>query len=377
MARDANDSSLPPVSVPMLDLNAEHAPIAAQLRDAVDRVFETSDFVVGTAVDRFEREFAEYCGTAEAVAVSNGTTALHLALRCCDLAPGDEVITVSMSFIATAWPILYEGARPVFVDIDPRRFTMDPEALARAITPRTRAIIVVHLYGQCADMDPILEIAESRGLTVIEDSAQAAGALYKGRRAGSMGTFGCFSFYPSKNLGAAGDGGAVTTASSEMAARLRRLRSHGQQERYWSTEIGYNYRLDSLQCAVLSVKLKYVDAWIAQRRRVAAIYDRELAGTELELPTPQSDGVHAYHQYVVKDRDRNALMRDLRQRGIASAVHYPNPIHRQPPFADAGRGLDLPVTEDVARRCLSLPMYPELSDRQIAQVIAALRGLRA
>ncbi|MDX2222409.1 MAG: DegT/DnrJ/EryC1/StrS family aminotransferase [Rhodospirillaceae bacterium] len=364
------------IVVPMLDLKAEHEPLAPQLRAAVDRVFETADFVNGAPVDRFESEFAAYCGTAEAVAVSNGTTALHLALRCCDLALGDEVITVSMSFIATAWPILYEGARAVFVDIDPKRFTMDPEALARAITPRTRAIIVVHLYGQCADMDPILEIARARGIAVIEDSAQAAGAVYKGRRAGSMGTFGCFSFYPSKNLGGAGDGGAVTTSSREMAARLRRLRSHAQQERYWSTELGYNYRLDSLQCAILSVKLPHVDGWIAQRRKIAALYDRELSGCGFELPTGQADGTHAYHLYVIKDQDRAGLMKSLQERGIASSVHYPNPIHRQPPFADMARGADLPVTDDVARRCLSLPMYPELSDRQAAHVVAAVRALR-
>jgi dTDP-4-amino-4,6-dideoxygalactose transaminase len=366
-------NSLPTIKVPMLDLKTEHAPIEAELRGAVDDVFASCDFVLGKAVDRFEREFADYCGATEAVAVSNGTTALHLALRCCDLKPGDEVITVSMSFIATAWPILYVGASPVFVDIDPRRYTMDPEALAHAITPRTRAIIVVHLYGQCADMDPILEVAKAHGVPVIEDAAQAVGAHYKGRRAGSMGSFGCFSFYPSKNLGGAGDGGAVTTSSQEMAARLRRLRNHAQFERYWSDELGYNYRLDSLQCAVLSVKLRRVEHWIAQRRRIAAIYNRELGDTSLTLPSAAPDGGHSYHLYVVKHADRDRLQEMLRLQGVQSGVHYPNPIHRQPPFDNPARHWELPVTEELATHCLSLPLYPELTDAQIATVVGAVR----
>jgi dTDP-4-amino-4,6-dideoxygalactose transaminase len=360
----------------MLDLRGEHAPIAADLRRAVDAVFASSDFVLGPAVEQFEREFAGYCSTAEAVAVSNGTTALHLALRCCDLKPGDEVVTVSMSFIATAWPILYEGARPVFVDIDPHRYTMDPDRLARAITPRTRAIVVVHLYGQCADMDPILEIARSRRIAVIEDAAQAVGASYKGRPAGSMGDFGCFSFYPSKNLGGAGDGGAVTTACRETAARLRRLRNHGQRERYWSDELGFNYRLDALQCAVLSVKLPRVDGLVARRRRIAAIYDSELAATAIDLPRACDDGLHSYHLYVIQDDNRDDLLRALRARGIQSAVHYPNPVHRQPPFAHAGGDRDLPVTEELARRCLSLPLHPGLSTAQVDAVVKAIREVR-
>ncbi|TMG79491.1 MAG: DegT/DnrJ/EryC1/StrS family aminotransferase [Betaproteobacteria bacterium] len=365
-----------PTRVPMLDLKAQHGPIEAELRAAVERIFASSEFVLGKALNLFEEEFAAFCGTADAVAVSSGTSALHLALRCCEIQPGDEVITVSMSFIATAWPMLYEGARPVFVDIDSKRYTMDPEALARAITPRTRAIIVVHLYGQCADMDPILEIAKGHDIPVIEDAAQAVGALYKGRRAGSMGSFGCFSFYPSKNLGGAGDGGAVTTQSPKMAARLRRLRNHAQLESYWSDEIGYNYRLDSIQCAVLSVKLPRVDRWVEQRRRVAEIYDRELKAASIALPHASSDGIHAYHLYVIKDARRDQLRRALSARGVQSAIHYPNPIHRQPPYRDSQHHWNLPVTEELALHCLSLPLYPELSDAQIEAVIQSVLDAR-
>lgn len=373
MAQESSGAAA--VQVPMLDLKAEHEPIKEQLRQAIDGVLDSSDFVLGEAVSRFEQEFARYCGVKDAVAVSNGTTALHAALRCCDVRPGDDVVTVSMSFIATAWPILYEGARPVFVDIDPERYTMDPKALERAITKKTRAIIVVHLYGQCADMDPILEIAKSRGIPVIEDACQAVGALYKGRRAGAMGTFGCFSFYPSKNLGGIGDGGAVTTSSAEMAKRLRELRNHAQVERYRSEELGFNYRLDSISCAALSVKLPHVDAWIDQRRAVAATYASQLAGTSLRLPEAASDGKHSYHLYVGRHASREKLQAFLKSRGVQSAVHYPTPIHRQGPFR--GEAWDLPVTDELTKTCVSLPMYPELTPEQVKRVVNAVRDFQA
>ena len=366
-----------PPAVPHLDLRPQTAAIRAELRAAMDRVIDDTAFILGPAVTEFERDLAAYCGAAECVGLNTGTSALHLAMQCVGVGEGDEVVVPAMSFIATAWPVLYLRARPVFVDIDPRRCTLDPARLAAAITPRTKAIVPVHLYGQCADMDPILEIAAARGIPVIEDCAQAVGAEYRGRRAGAMGRVGCFSFYPSKNLGGFGEGGAITTDDPGIAERARRLRDHAQTARYAHEEMGYNYRMDGLQGAVLGVKLKHLEGWNGRRRAVAAAYDAGLAATAVTPPAPCPDGRHIYHLYVIRDRDRDGLREALAARGIGTALHYPIPIHMQKPFAGFGVGPGaLPATEELARTCVSLPMYPELTDAQVAQVIAALRELR-
>lgn len=359
--------------VPFLDLKAQIQPIRDEIWRELELVVDRTAFASGPAAAAFEEDFAAYSGVRECVALNSGTSALHVAMRCLDIGPGDEVITVSMSFVATAWPILYLGARPVFVDIDPERFTLDPSRLEAALTPRTRAIVPVHLYGQCADMDPILELAKERGIPVIEDAAQAAGAKYKGRRAGSMGTIGCFSFYPGKNLGAWGEGGAITTDSLEIAERARRLRDHGQSQKHLHDEVGYNYRMDGLQGAVLRVKLRYLDEWNDRRRQVARLYDSILQTAPIRTPKACPDGEHIYHLYVIRSREREALREGLQERGIQTGLHYPKPIHTQEPFvALACRPGDLPVSEALGRQCLSLPIFPELSEVQIRRVAEAL-----
>jgi len=361
--------------VPFIDLKPHIALIRDEIHEALDQVLDSCGFANGPAVARFEEEFAQFCGASDCVAVNSGTSALHLAMQCLDVGPGDEVITVSMSFIATAWPILYLGAKPVFVDIDRDRYTLDPRLLESVITPRTKAIVPVHLYGQCADMDPILEIANSHGIPVIEDCAQSHGAEYKGRRAGTMGAVGCFSFYPSKNLGAYGEGGGLTTSNPAIADHARRLRDHGQDNRYSHMELGYNYRMDGFQGAVLSVKLKYLESWTEKRRALAAEYARLLAQCRVTAPKTYPDTKHAHHLYVIRDTNREALQVELHNRNVMTAVHYPTPIHFQKPFEVAGdKPGDLPVTEEVASTCLSLPMYPELSREQVQQVVDAIRA---
>ncbi|MBD3366832.1 MAG: aminotransferase class V-fold PLP-dependent enzyme [Candidatus Eisenbacteria bacterium] len=348
-----------------------------EIRAAIDSVLEDSGFSNGPAVRRFEEEFAEYCGVGECAGTSSGTSALHLAMLGVGVEPGDEVVCVSMSFVATAWPVLYIGARAVFVDIDPESYTVDPDALERAVTDRTKAIVLVHLYGQCADMDRVLEIAGRRGIPVIEDCAHTPGADYKGRRAGSMGTVGCFSFYPTKNLAALGEAGAVTTDDPEVAERMRTIRDHGQTTRYLHELVGYNYRMDGLQGAVLSAKLRHLDRWNDARRAVAARYTERLKDTSLALPREVTEGKHVYHLYVVRDDRRDELAQSLDARGVATSFHYPIPIHLQPTFKDMGytEG-DLPVTEELARTCLSLPLYPELTSEQVDHVVKAVLAER-
>ena len=361
--------------VPFFDLKQQLESIRPAIRAALDRVLDDGGYTNGPAVEAFERGFAAYCGVPHCVAVNNGTSALQLALDCFDVGPGDEVITVSMSFIASAWPILYARAKPVLVDVDRERFTMDPRALESAITPRTRAIIVVHLYGQMADMDPILALAAARGIPVIEDCAQAHGAEHRGRRAGSLGTLGCFSFYPSKNLGTYGEGGAVTTRDAALAERCRRVRNHGQEDKYRHTAIGYNFRMSSFQGAVLGVKLAHLEEWTARRNTLARAYDQALAGAPVHAPAPCPDGRHAYHLYVARHPRRDALRDALANAGVGTAVHYPTPIHLQPVFE--GRGFpagSLPVTEEIARTCVSLPLYPEMPDAHVERVAEAIRS---
>ncbi len=363
----------PATRVPFFDLRRQMQAIRPDIDRALAGVLEDGGFTNGPAVAAFEEQFAAYCGVPHCIAVNNGTSALQLALGCFEIGPGDEVITVSMSFIATAWPILYMGATPVFVDVSPDRFTMDPGALARAITPRTRAIIVVHLYGQMAEMDPILALAKEHDIPVIEDCAQAQGAESRGRRAGSLGTLGCFSFYPSKNLGAYGEGGAVTTRDPGLAERCRRVRNHGQNERYLHTEVGHNFRMNSFQGAILSVKLKHLEEWTARRNELAREYDRTLPGVAVIAPTPCPDGRHVYHQYVIRHPRRDALRASLLEAGVETAVHYPLPIHLQPVMERYGyRPGSLPVTESIARDCISLPLYPEMPDGDVECVVEAL-----
>lgn len=359
--------------VPIIDLRAQIASMEGEIRAAIDSVLQDVGFSNGPATRRFEEEFAAYCGVRECVGVGSGTSALHLAMSVLGIGPGDEVVTVSMSFIATAWPILYLGARAVFVDVRPDSYTMDPDGLEAAVTPRTKAIVLVHLYGQCADMDPILDVATRHGVPVVEDCSHAPGGEYKGRRAGSMGTIGCFSFYPTKNLGAFGEAGAVTTEDAELARRVRALRNHGQTRQYVHDCVGYNERMDGIQGAILSAKLKHLDSWNERRRAIAAEYGRRLARSRVTLPREVTEGKHVFHLYVIRDERRDALAEALQARGVATSFHYPIPIHLQAPFQDMGFGEgDLPVTEELARTCLSLPLYPELTEREIDHVVAAV-----
>ena len=362
-------------SVPFLDLKAQFATIEGEIRAALDDVLANTAFALGPAVKRFETAFAEYCHTQHCVALNSGTSALHLAMACLEIGPGDEVIMPSMSFIATAWPVLYVGARPVFVDVDPRRCTLDPDRFEAAITERTKAVIPVHLYGQCADMDPILRIAASHGVAVVEDAAQAHGATYKGSRAGSMGKLACFSFYPGKNLGAYGEGGALVTNDAALAERARMLRDHGQKAKFVHDYVGYNYRMDGFQGAVRGVKLNHIDAWNTGRRRAAARYDELLANVPVTIPAPCPDGEHVYHVYALRHPERDTLRAKLQEAGIGTNMHYPIPIHLQRPFEKFGcKEGDLPVTEEIARTELSLPMYAELTDPLIERVVEVIRA---
>ena len=360
--------------VPFLDLKAQYAAIAGEIRVALDDVLQNTAFVLGPAVQKFEAAFAEYCGAGQCVGLNSGTSALHVALLCLDIGPGDEVIVPAMSFIATAWPVLYVGAKPVFVDVDPRRYTLDPTRLAAAITKKTKAIIPVHLYGQCADMDPILALAGQHKIPVIEDAAQSHGATYKGRRAGSMGQMACFSFYPGKNLGAYGEGGALVTNEAALADIARQVRDHGQKTRYVHERLGFNYRMDGFQGAVLGVKLQHLHRWNAGRRQAAARYDQLLAGSGAKLPAPCPDGDHVYHIYALRCEKRDDVQNQLKQMNIGTNLHYPIPIHLQRPFAACGhKPGDFPVAEELGRTELSLPMYAELTEAQIQRVAQAVR----
>jgi dTDP-4-amino-4,6-dideoxygalactose transaminase len=361
------------MKVPFVDLKALHSEIKDDLREVFDRVLDNSTFVLGPEVQRFEQEFATYCGTEHCVALNTGTAAIHLALAALNISPGDEVITVPHTFIATAEAITAVGAKPVFIDIDPVSFTMDPALLEAAITSKTRAIIPVDLYGQVADMDPILEIADRHGIPVVEDACQAHGAEYKGRRAGSFGTAGCFSFYPGKNLGACGEGGAVTTNNAELAQRIRLWRDHGSSKRYEHVFPGLNMRMEGIQGGILSVKLKYLDRWNDQRREAAARYNSALNHTDIEIPTEMDYGRHVYHLYVIQSDNRDALRQQLTAAGIETGLHYPTPLHLQEAYRFLGyKNGDFPVTEKVKDRILSLPMYPGIHSEAVERVTAEL-----
>jgi dTDP-4-amino-4,6-dideoxygalactose transaminase len=362
------------MKIPFVDLQAQHRAIKDQVEAALSGVIGQGDFILGRAVTEFEQAFADYCQAGYAVGVDSGYSALKLALLAYNVGPGDEVITAANTFIATALAISNCGAKPVFVDIDPDTYNIDPEQIEAAITPRTRAIIPVHLYGQPADMDPIVGIARRHNLLLIEDAAQAVGARYKGRRIGSIGHAAGFSFYPSKNLGAFGDAGAVVTNDSAVADKVRLLRNVGQRVKYHHEVKGFNHRMDSIQAAVLRVKLPHLDGWNAARQQAAATYARFLAGLPVVTPAAPDEVEHIYHLYVVRLENRQELQDCLYDAGVATGLHYPLPIHLQPAYQELGykRG-DFPVTEAYAETILSLPMFPEITDKSVAYIANLIR----
>lgn len=362
------------MKVPFLNLKAHHAHLRREFTAAIEEVIDASAFAGGPFVTRFEEDFSRFCGVEHAVGVGSGTDALWLALLAHGIGPGDEVITVPMTFIATAEAISRTGATPVFVDIDESTYTLDPQGLERAVTPRTKAILPVHLFGQMADMEPILTFAGQHGLQVIEDAAQAHGATYQRRRAGSLGVAGCFSFYPGKNLGAFGEAGAVTTSDVELANRMRMFRDHGQSRKYQHSVVGWNCRMDGIQSAVLRVKLRELDANNAKRREIATRYSEAFAGIpDIIRPVCDLKGIPVHHLYVVRVPDRDGLMRSLAEKGIGTAIHYPIPVHLQAAYAPLGLGPgSFPVSERCAEEFVSLPMYPELTPAQVNSVVDAV-----
>jgi len=361
-------------SIPQFDLSDQYAAVGAEIRTAIERVLSSQQFVLGREGAAFEEEIAVLCGVAHGVGVASGTDALILALCACGVRAGDEVLLPTYTFVATGSAVSALGAKPVFVDIRPETYNLDPSELERRVTSRTRAIIAVHLYGLAADMDPILAFAKSRKLPLIEDCAQAIGALYKSRRAGSFGDAACFSFYPTKNLGAYGDAGMVVSNSAELAAHLGTLRNHGQTAKYRSSEPGWNSRLDEMQAAVLRVKLRHLAEWQGTRRSHAAEYTRLLQQVPGIMPPHEPEGLeHVYHQYTIRTEQRDALQRHLAARRIGTTVYYPYPLHLQPLYAHVGhRAGDFPHAERAAQEVLSLPMYPELRKDQIAHVVEAI-----
>jgi dTDP-4-amino-4,6-dideoxygalactose transaminase len=362
--------------VPQLDLAAQYAAIGGEIREAVDRVLASQHFVLGREGAALEQEIAQLSGAQHGVALASGTDALILALRACGVHSGDEVILPPFTFVATGSAVSALGAKPVFADIDQRTYNLDPAELERRVTSRTRAILVVHLYGLAADMDPIVTFARERKLPVIEDNAQAIGASYHGRPTGSLGDIGCLSFYPTKNLGAYGDAGMVVTKSAELAARIRTLRNHGQTDKYVSSEPGWNSRLDELQAAILRVKLRHLAEWQKARQARAAEYSRGLSLLPGVMPPVVPDGYgHVFHQYTVRVEKRDDLYRALSERKIGSAVYYPVPLHLQPIYASLGHRVgDFPQAERAAKEVLSLPMFPELRGDQVTRVTEAIAG---
>ncbi|MEW6209365.1 MAG: DegT/DnrJ/EryC1/StrS family aminotransferase [Acidobacteriota bacterium] len=368
------------IPVPLLDLKAQYQSIREEIRAAIDRVADSQHFILGPEVEGLEREVADYSHCAHGIGLSSGTDALLVALMAIDIRPGDEVITTPYSFFATAGAVWRLGARPVFVDIDPETYNIDPAKIEAALTDRSRAIIPVHLYGQMADMDAVMDVARRHNLIVIEDAAQAIGSEYQGRRAGSIGDMGCFSFFPSKNLGGFGDGGMLTTNNEELARRVKLLRNHGYSPKYYNKVVGGNFRLDAIQAAVLRVKLKYLDSWTAARQNNAARY-RELfaeAGLtddygKVALPREAPERRHIYNQFVIRSARRDELMAHLKERQIGTEIYYPVPLHLQECFAALGHSEgDMPSSERAARETLALPIYPELTDEMLRSVVASV-----
>ncbi len=359
--------------IPMVDLKTQYHEIKEEIDGAIVEALEKCQFILGPNVSAFEDEAAAYLGVKHAIAVASGTDALHLALVAAGIQPGDEVITTPFTFIATAEAIRYVGAKPVFVDIDPDTFNIDPARIEEAITHSTRAVIPVHLFGQPADMDAIENVCDRHGLMIIEDCAQSFGALQGKRMTGSIGAMGCFSFFPSKNLGCYGDGGMITTSSEELAASIRMLRNHGSKIRYHHDIIGFNSRLDEIQAVILRAKLKRISWYNEGRRRVSGLYTSLLGNSGIKCPVEDGKGVHVYHQYTVLTDKREKIMHALNAAGIASAIYYPIPLHRQEVFAGEFSGLTLPVSEYISARCLSLPIFPEMTEAQIKEVVGVIK----
>ena len=361
------------MTIPLADLVAQYRTIQSDIDFAIRSVLESGHFIVGPNVKAFEREIAAYLGVPHAVGVASGTDALILALRALGIGPGDEVIVPDYTFLATASAVLHVGALPVLVDVDPDTWCIDVAAVAAHITSRTRAVIPVHLFGQPADMSGLMELAAAHRLTVIEDNAQALGALYGDRRTGAIGQVGCLSFFPSKNLGAYGDGGMVVTDNADVAERVRMLRTHGWREKYDPEVLGYNSRLDEMQAAILRVKLRHVDTWNAERGRRARVYAQAFAGTSVRTPVERAGFTHVHHLYVVRVAERAAMERELKERGIATAVYYPRPLHATSLFRASAAGRSFPVSAALSEELLAIPLYPEMSDEQQHTVVSAIR----
>ncbi len=361
------------MSIPMLDLKAEYALFRDELLQRLAATLESTQYILGPNVQALEQEVAAHVGVAGAVGCASGTDALHLALRALGIGPADEVITSPFTFIGTSEAISYTGATPVFVDIQADTFNIDPAAIERAITPRTKAVMPVHLYGQAADLDPIVDLCRRHGLRLVEDCAQSYGARYDGRMTGSFGDFGCFSFYPSKNLGAFGDGGMVTTNDESMAAEVRVYRNHGSRTRYHHHVIGYNSRLDEVQAVILRVKLQHLEDFNTRRRAVAHAYNERLAGS-VATPVEAPNRTHVYHQYTVRSPRRDAIQKALAAAGIGSMIYYPVPLHQQEVYADLCRGVSLPVSEAVAQEVISLPIFPQMTLEQVDRVCEVVRA---
>lgn len=361
------------MSIPMLDLKAEYALFRDELLQRLAATLESTQYILGPNVQALEQEVAAHVGVGQAVGCASGTDALHLALRALGIGPGDEVITSPFTFIGTSEAISYTGATPVFVDIQADTFNIDPAAIERAITPRTKAVMPVHLYGQAADLDPIVDLCRRHGLRLVEDCAQSYGARYDGRMTGSFGDFGCFSFYPSKNLGAFGDGGMVTTNDESMAAEVRVYRNHGSRTRYHHHVIGYNSRLDEVQAVILRVKLQHLEDFNTRRRAVAHAYNERLAGSVV-TPVEAPNRTHVYHQYTVRSPRRDAIQKALAAAGIGSMIYYPVPLHQQEVYADLCRGVSLPVSEAVAQEVISLPIFPQMTLEQVDRVCEVVRA---
>jgi dTDP-4-amino-4,6-dideoxygalactose transaminase len=365
-------------SVPFVDLKQQYQAIKSEISEAINRVLDNSVFVLGREVSEFEEQFAAYTGARHCIAVNSGTAAIQLAVQASEIGPGDEVIVPANSFFASAEGVSTAGATPVFIDVEHDSYNLDATRLDALIGPHTKALMPVHLYGQSADLDPIFEVARSRGLLVIEDAAQAHGAKYKGKHVGALGHVGCFSFYPGKNLGAYGEGGAIVTNDDEVARRARLLRDHGSDRKYHHEMVGYNFRLEALQGAVLKVKLRYLDQWNELRRQHAAAYNQLLRGSGLLLPQEMEYAHHVYHLYVVQTDVRDELQQALAADNIQTGIHYPIPIHLQPAYVSHGhKPGDFPMTESQAQRVLSLPMFPELARTQIEAVAAAVSKFSA
>ena len=364
-----------PEPIPYLDLRAQIQPLRAELDAAVARTIDHCSFCLGPDVAQFEKDFAKFCGAEHCVAFNSGTSALHIAMLLLGVGPGDEVVTTPYTFVATSWAISYGGAQPVFVDVDDTTFNLDAKLMEKAITPRTKAVMPVHLYGQPFDVDAVREICRRHKLPMVEDSAQAHGAKWQGRVIGTFGEISCFSFYPGKNLGAFGEGGALVTNNAEFAKRARSLREHGSTVRYYHDEVGFNYRMEGFQGAVLGIKLKHLEKWTRERQRVARRYTELLADTPLQLPREAAGAESVWHLYVVRHPRRDGLKKFLEENQVGCALHYPVPLHLQKCYASLGyQAGDFPVAEKAARECLSLPIFPELTDAQIQRVADVVKG---